>query len=215
MVALLFAATSSSALHAGTLLSVNFGGSGGAFGTVITDTAFGVAHWRLATAYSGVNISIDPLSLCCGIPDLGTAYLTTAIGPGTTAAQEIANTTFHFVGGLVFTGLSLGPGDYYLTIARTAQQAADSGPLEIMFGWGGWETISVSAAPGVTHFSDYYSNPGGAYPPGSDFGVLSGGFGYEITEAGSGTVPEPSSIFLLTGGILALSILCRHGAWLR
>ena len=80
-------------------------------------------QWQSALAFDDVTVTAD-LTTFIGIPSTATVFLTTKIGPGTTAADEIAHTTValpdffapsHTV--TLFTGLNLAPADYYLLIA--------------------------------------------------------------------------------------------------
>src|SRR6185436_34801 len=86
-------------------------------GSTVDSTDAWYASWTQTNTYTDVSIAAK---LRFG-PNNGTAYLTTAIGPGTTVADELAtlsftapatSTLFH-----LFTLPVLGPGTYYLTLA--------------------------------------------------------------------------------------------------
>lgn len=170
---------------------------GGGTADVVVNNPEGV-FWTQTGRYTGVSISaylssadvLDPSR-----PDgAGTVYLTNAIGPGTTSAKQIAQAT---VSGLtldpaapidLFTGLTLGPGTYFLTIS-----GGDPGGL-------GWESFSpitdTTAAGGSLGGELAFSLP--SYPPAASFIDSTATFAFSVT--GTPTpVPEPSSaLFLLT-----------------
>lgn len=136
----------------------------------------------------------------------GTAWLTTRIGPGTTIADEIAHYDFAVSSprfepelATLFTGLTLGPGSYYLVLTGS--------------GGGGWEMAAnfiPTMAPGIGVASrardSYY--PVAAYPPASSFiperasDFTDKYFQYAVT-----VVPEPSvaTLCLLGCGVLIAS----------
>ena len=79
-------------------------------------------QWQSSLAFENVMVTAD-LSSLSGMTGTATAFLTTKVGPGTTAADEIAHATVslpdffassHTV--TLFSGLNLGPADYYLSI---------------------------------------------------------------------------------------------------
>jgi hypothetical protein len=79
-------------------------------------------QWQSTLAFEDVTVTAD-LSSLIGMTGTATAFLTTKVGPGTTAADEIAHATVslpdffassHTV--TLFTGLDLAPADYYLSI---------------------------------------------------------------------------------------------------
>ena len=79
-------------------------------------------QWQSSLAFEDVSVTAD-LSSLIGATGTATAFLTTKVGPGATAADEIAHATVslpdffaasHTV--TLFTGLDLAPADYYLSI---------------------------------------------------------------------------------------------------
>jgi hypothetical protein len=79
-------------------------------------------QWQSTLAFEDVTVTAD-LSSLSSMTGTATAFLTTRVGPGTTAADEVAHATVnlpdffaasHTV--TLFSGLDLGPADYYLTI---------------------------------------------------------------------------------------------------
>ena len=79
-------------------------------------------QWQSRLAFEDVMVTAD-LSSLIGMTGTATAFLTTKVGPGTTAADEIAHATVtlpdffassHTV--TLFSGLDLAPANYYLSI---------------------------------------------------------------------------------------------------
>lgn len=133
------------------------------------------------------------------------AYLMPFIGPGTTAADEIASNSFSYSYTAdylpieVFSDLTLGPGSYYLVIGAVSGgylNWANAGP-----------DPAIVEAPGVTSAMYRAFNFGGiAYAPAESFGeqdwnqllfTVTGG------PAGAG-VPEPATFGLFGGAVLLL-----------
>jgi hypothetical protein len=86
--------------------------------------------WTQAATYSNVSISMPLADGTIGGPIVGvqgTVYLMNAVGPGTTAANEVAPPVT--ISGLtatstprtVFSGLTLPPGNYYVVWAATSE----------------------------------------------------------------------------------------------
>jgi len=132
----------------------------------------GAAAWSQTGTYTNVSIVIAADPGGDGIHNhtaSGTAYLTTQVGAGTTVANEVARASYSVTGvafspGLVtlFTGLTLGPGTYYLVV-----DPQNGG------GWEVWDFgITPTTAPGVAVLGelDFYPNPTASYPPASPFG---------------------------------------------
>ena len=86
-----------------------------------------MTQWDQTIHVSNATITAD-LSTFLGIPGDATAFLTNAIGPGTTVANEIAHVTVPLpaltLGVLntvtLFNGLDLAPAHYYLTLTSAA-----------------------------------------------------------------------------------------------
>jgi hypothetical protein len=159
--------------------------------------------WSETTSFSGVDITAL-LGDYLGSGTI-TAYLTTQIGAGATSAEQVAKATISPATGeetdTLFTGLSLGPGTYYLVLS-SANEAT----------WWGNTTSTTTTASGVTGgpavFADIGNgSPDATYAPGSTF-ESDGGIGLFFTASTS--APEPSTFYLLAAGLGAAAWLGRR-----
>ena len=182
-------------LAAGTIVSTDgLGNEGFAWG-------IDVAGWSQTQTYINVAITaeIDP---GLGPGTTGTFYLMTQIGPGTTTANQIATTTvtatgpeFNSVLETLFTGLLLGPANYYLVF---------SSPNEL-----GWAMTPAGVTPvtdtGVIFTMNGIENVGAPYPPATN---LPNNFLdlYEFTASGT-AVPEPGSLAIGLIGLIAAQVM--------
>lgn len=88
-----------------------------------------------------VSAEIDPNGNGSTHTAIGTAYLTTRIGPGTTTANQLASVPFSVTGidtpvlTTLFSGLTLGAGTYYLVLSSPPNESA------------GWEFGRCCPAP--------------------------------------------------------------------
>jgi hypothetical protein len=179
---------------------VPLGGGGGA---AVTDFQFLSDGWSQTKTYVGVSISAELPSFPPPVSS-GTAYLTTRIGSGTTPSDQIASTNFAFPPSFspritLFSGLTLPPGTYFLTISAAPGSA------------GGWETIAEANAtfttdagvlpqPPAPSSGFFFTNVGSEYPPAAVF------FNYQpihpvFTVTGA-IVPEPSTFALEFAGLI-------------
>jgi hypothetical protein len=183
-------------------------------------------QWQSTLAFEDVTVTAD-LSGLVGMTGTATAYLTTKVGPGATAADEIAHATVslpdffassHTV--TLFTGLNLGPADYYLSIfsatgavwwmsdssqAQTELFPCNEFPCPVTIGAGNpafpnWQMFTV--APN-------------AYAPASVWTPFTFGLGeYHFAVTGTladgpptdpppATVPEPATLTLTLAGLVA------------
>jgi PEP-CTERM motif len=163
--------------------------------------------WTQTGSYKDVTISAF-LSSTGGSNGTGTIYLTDQIGPGTTVANQIAETT---VSGLafgpatattLFSGLDLGPGTYYLI---TANNLGGGG-----LGWNDYN--GAAAIPGIsgTNNSDEFGEVEAAYPPASSF-FAPGTNELDFSVTGDiAATPEPSSLILLGTGLVGIVGMTRR-----
>jgi len=139
------------------------------------------------------------------------AWLTTMIGPGTTALDEIAESSVVVSREIqpvtLFSDLALGPGTYYLVLSASTVGV-----------WGGTEHASdavVTSAPGVMRqnrllVADFYNGlPDYLYPPDSTFQDFpTSGYGYNLLYDVT-SVPEPSLFFLTCGSLIGAIMRTR------
>ena len=168
-------------------------------------TRLAVASWTQSDTFTNVNISAI-YSSQQSTPGAGTFYLTDDIGPGTTAAaNEVASVQLLNVPTgaalqTVFSGLTLGPGTYYLSLARDLPGV----PVT-------WYSVSspvVTTANGVNLESDRISaslDP--TYSPASATSVFAANLAFIVT--GDVVVaPEPGTLGLLA--LAGVSLLLKR-----
>jgi hypothetical protein len=205
-------------------------GSSASLGGAGNDTL--AASWTTSGAYTDVSIAAEVGCYQCNGLTL-TAYLTTAIGPLETVADQLATssftTDFSAPPGLpemdtLFSGLSLSAGTYYLVL----NDPSGAGPGY----WLGAGTPTVNTGPDVTFDGDTafdgttYNetlNYANTNPPSLFGGSLcctlgpplspSQEFLFQVTGdvAGGSSTPEPGSTSLpLTGGLCGLCLWKRR-----
>jgi hypothetical protein len=184
-----------------------------------------VTQWRSTLAFEDVTVTAD-LSSFPSVSATATAFLTTRIGPGTTAADEVARATvalpdFFAPNNTVtlFTGLNLAPANYYLTIVAAAGiwRTSDSTQAQIVgFPCGDLPTCPVTI-PGFPNWQMFTVQPN-PYAPASVWTPFHFSAG-EMHFAVDGTlvgeepptdptdpptpVPEPGTMMLTLAGLAA------------
>ena len=199
----------SGSTYADTVVSVHKGINGS---PAIANNQFLEENWTSTVGFSNVTISAFVISVNAADTS-AVAYLTTQVGPGATSAELVAQANLTLPVGLLspelvlFSGLNLGPGTYYLTLATT--DATDNE------GWfnGNLTSSSAVTAPGVTfHPPGFLAHTiDTAYAPGSTFSfTYLPGYAFDVVSEAS-TTPESSSLnlaligaLLTAGTILAL-----------
>src|SRR5579871_3026428 len=181
--------------NAGTILSVT--GSNDQNLGLNSQQALGIS-FTLSSLWTGVSVSA---TLVGGTGPTGDAWLTSAVGPGTTPASQIAFTPFSLPSPQasvdLFSGLTLSPGTYYLTLLNSGPTGA----------WVATPSPVVSAGPGVIQDTSYYaSQPSALYPPANAFNFISGPV-YELFSIDGTLAPEPSSFVLVMGAFLCWQTL--------
>lgn len=208
--------------HAETVVSVE-GPVGPGLGFAIGGIQDLAVHWSETTSFSNVNITADvACSQKCGASMTVNAWLMTAIGPGSSALEQIAASTasispvLSFVD--LFSGLTLGPGDYYLVLASTDPSAFWAGTSDIngtvTTGLGVLREDKIIVANNIINGASL--DP--AFPPGSTFIELpttpdSGGSNdveFAVTGQTAVSVPEPSSLLLTAVGFFGAIILRKR-----
>lgn len=176
------------------------------FRSLVFDSQFNVVSWTLTGSWTNVAIAASLTSSTAG--RTGSAYLTNQIGPGTTIANQIATTGFTFaqVGNAfdvsyvnLLSGLTLGPGTYYLVLA-SANTVSDSGIS-------GGSGVTYSTAAGVSVGPMQLSNIVNAGFPPASTGISTSTVGNRFFTVNGDPVPEPSTVFLFGGGLLAFAAL--------
>lgn len=181
--------------------------------------------FTLDRAFNDLSVTAENMRLV-SVPS-STAWLTNSIGPGTTAANVIASSTFSynfpldvtadpFLGSLTFfanSDLDLSAGTYYFFISSVPD------PGYALWGGGG-PLGPVTLAPGVSNFASFWvatqfgcppvppstvcSNY--AFPPASAWFAPSSDPMVPF-EVDASPVAEPPGIALLMGGLLTLIAL--------
>ncbi len=178
-----------------------------------------VEGFNLTTAYTGVSITMPLQDNSVGGPiggTEGTIYLVNQIGAGATAANNVAAPVL--VSGLaasfttipVFSGLTLGPGNYYLVLIAT-----NGGSFQSMTPEGSSFPV-VTLGGGVTALGSTSVSAGiSPFPPATTWLPLSspGNIFVDVTGTAS-AVPEPSALWLAPAGIAAL-VLRKRAALAR
>jgi hypothetical protein len=190
----------------------------GADGPSVNAAQFESQGWTQTQTYADVSISVALLSWTPGATFNITAYLTNAIGP---SAPSSALDTTSLVGEtpdsnaqnfLLFSGLTLGPGTYYLTLSSTDNTGAEPGAL--------WPTECVSEcigvlAPGVTLLSQSFVNDSFGvqdteFPPDSTFLTSSPALNLTVTDDPPGSsMPEPATLPAALIGMAGLLIATK------
>jgi len=168
-----------------------------------------VTSWSSVNACSNVNIDFQSNFG----PFDGTAYLVTRIGPGSTSAEEVASNNYSATSGSpsltrLFSGLTLGPGSYYLVVTSL--------PI------GGWDTPYTAGAAvvnigvGVTRGAQYIVNDGNGppdlgYPPASLFSELDFyDLEFQVTGSPTSPAPEPSTLPWMGVGFILIVAFKVH-----
>jgi hypothetical protein len=158
-----------------------------ALSTLIVSPFVVSTSWSQSKPYTGVSIAALVDSAIVGQTPTADAYLTTRIGPGTTVMDEIAHTRFTVPAELpvcspascgamvtLFSGLSLGPGEYFVTMS----------PATISSGAVGWFPAlnpTVLVDTGVSEGASFIAHAVAPYPPASAFGVYPFAMNFTVT----------------------------------
>lgn len=183
--------------------------------TLIDSSSVVSTSWSESQAYSDVAISVLVDSAIVGQTPSADAFLTTNIGPGTTATDEISHTRFtvpvqlpvcspNSCGAVVtlFSGLNLGPGDYFLTIAPDAMSSG-------VVGWFPALNPTVVEGAGVSEGTSFLAAGAAFYPPASAFGDYQYAMNFTVTGAATSPIPEPATAPMIGLGALVLLVNMR------
>jgi hypothetical protein len=162
---------------------------------VVGGTNAHAVGWSQSAMYSNIEITAELATFRSG--GNGTAFLTTRIGPGTTVADQIASANFAFPPKdspptLLFRGLELSAGTYYLTIRGTTDAHT----------WAATDLPVTSNDMGAATLGDSSSNNASSYPPATAFNVSDFTKKYAVTGL---AVPEPSSAIATLFAIVLLT----------
>jgi hypothetical protein len=158
--------------------------------------------WISTVHYANVSISVPLIGTATG-----TAYLTNAIGPGTTMANVLATTSFTENSSTlqwytIFNHLNLSPGTYFLVLG--SQSACCSG-------WGSTPQPSITTAAGINYNGSYFASTphnNTSFYPASVFSSFEANnslpLQFSVTGIAASSIPEPSTLLLLGGGLCVL-----------
>jgi hypothetical protein len=161
--------------------------------------------WSESESYAGVTISVLVDSAIFGQTPSADAYLTTSIGPGTTANDEVASTQFSVPLQLpvcsqascgadvtLFSGLNLSPGTYFLTLAPDDTSSG-------VVGWFPAMDPTVLEDTGVTEGTAFSDSSVASYPPAGSFVANDFAMDFTVTGTAVAPVPEPATVTPLVG----------------
>jgi hypothetical protein len=166
--------------------------------------------WTQTGTYTDVSISAYLGSSGFDGDGSGTVYLTNAIGPGATMANEIAQISLSGLASApapatnLFSGLTLGPGTYYL---NSSSESSPGLAWELFY-----PVVHNIAAGGSIGEELNFGMLPTDFPPSASLTPQANNFAFSVTGTPE-TVPEPSSVPLLLtiiGGVgLGLRVRTR------
>ncbi len=210
--------------HAVTIISTTGAAQNYAVGA-LRPTLVESQGFSITATYTNVAISVDLAAFDSDDTPSFQAYLTNQIGLGTTVANEIQSASFQpLVGGIpppyttgfttvqLFSGLSLSPGTYWITLYASA---GTTNTTIMVTAYGEPVVADIGATPAGPLYSVASIDP---YPAATD-GMISlsfvdgfGNFRFHVTgdAASAEAVPEPATIAMLGLGFSGLAILRRR-----
>lgn len=204
---------------AATIVSVSSANAPGYVALGSTFSRAAASTWTQTGWFTGVSVAVEVATTDTLAQHQGTAWLTDNIGPGTSNANVIASTNFTFPviatpttpAGLtnLFSGLSLGPGTYYLILI------GDSVNVNVR-GWQADPGGNVTTASGVTIGSRLWVDTTGngtldaSFIPDSTFAGIPSNPNMLFTVTGS-AVPEPGTLSAIGLGLMGLGLIGRKG----
>jgi len=196
-------AASSASLRGDVIVSAAY--SGGAAGVSLSPGAQ-EASWTQTGTYSNVVIT----ALINGYypqPTTAFAQLMNAIGPGATLGNQIASATvpvplypdFSYASTTLFSGLTLGPGTYYLVVSQS-------------WAWDESQYATVVTGAGVSNLSHGFVNTAQAFAPSSTFTSDAYPLLFSVSGDNVAATPEPATQLMLGVAILGLMMWRRRAA---
>jgi hypothetical protein len=200
------------------LLIVSTGGYAATIYNVTGPSPFGFANqnpaalgWSQTGTYTNVSITAPLADLTSGGPIggvEGTVYLVNQIGPGTTSANNVAppvsisSLTASFTPQLLFSGLTLGPGNYYIVFVSTSTS-------DLSMSMQGTGSAILTLGSGVTELGNNSGTVPATFPPATtDLLPLGTPNNYFITITGDlSSVPAVAIPTLGPGNMIALMVL--------
>lgn len=190
-----------------------------AFEGLLSDTEVNQAvTWTQSVAATNVSLSIVARPLV-SIPATGDWFVTTAIGAGATAADVVASGSYSFETAIspaqstnldlaprtvLGTGLSFGPGTYYLVIDGPA------GPFLGNAYWYGDVTLVPQLAPGFSVGPSLFTLAPQAFAPAGSFIAQTEAVLLFEIDGDIAVVPLPASLPLLAAGLALLGFVRRR-----
>ena len=153
--------------------------------------------WTQTGSYTAVTITAN-----FGASGAGTAYLMNHLGPGTTAANQIASPFAFSSSGsnfTLFSGLTLGPGTYYLLVDESTT------------GWIGTSNPTYTTDAGVSNISSF-TNSGtiAGYSPATTYTTTAGALFFSVTGTPASATPEPATLGLLPAPLAGLVLAAKR-----
>lgn len=189
-------------------------------GVAVYGGQFATMQFTLTQSYLDVAIAVSLYSFTPNVPYHINAYLTNGVGPGT-VPPALASSSFSAQTGpapaalqqVLFTGLSLNAGTYFLTLSSTDFSGPQPGAIWLVSPLAGGTNPNVGQS-GYCGLGLCVPEPG--FPPASTFSfpvvdaysnlVVTG---TPLPEPESDPIPEPASSVAVMGGLVAL-LLRRH-----
>jgi len=203
------------ALHAATLLDITAPPPFGA----LTGSGYFVTSWTQTNTWSNVTIAMPLLDGRPGNPDgtEGYAYLVNRVGPGTTAAHNMAPPLIvtglgsSFADTTLWTGLTLPPGTYYLILVPITADPTSISPAIPSAP----NSPSYATGPGVAVVQNTVQLPNNVpidpiFPPASPFAVFDEAVPSNFityVSGDPGPLPQPTATPVPTLGHAALALL--------
>jgi len=131
-----------------------------------------------------------------------TAWLTNAVGPGTTTSNVLASDTFSVSVGTqqpytTLSGLNVGPGTYYLVLEEVSQSNTV-----------GWDYTNSPVVTGTVNALDLGAQQTPPFPfgPSGSFGGGTGDYLFQVTGNQTASTPEPNTAILVLTAIVCLIV---------